>query len=135
MATETHKLGRLDKVDILPTGIRFCSIIAYNTHIYFFSAIIIFRALCSTVHSAWAMRMKVEGGGSKPSAQGQGEPPRAADIAGLEPQFYSPNAGHQSSDSLSRCFFSAAPITEGRWTASFRHPRHILAARPSPGAL
>lgn len=112
VATGTHKLGRSDKVDTVPTG-RDCVCLFYYAlkhpvklccGIYVFLAIIIFHALCWTVHSTWALRMKVKEVGAKASVGS------SLTLKALEPQFYSPNAGHQSSDSLSRSFFSAAPL-------------------------
>lgn len=61
---------------------------------------------CSTFDRTFNLGIKDEGegGGSKGSVSSW------LTLNALEPRFCSPNAGHQSSDSLSRSFFSAAPL-------------------------
>lgn len=139
VATGTHKLGHSDKVDTVPTGRDYVCLFYYTLkhpvklccRIYVFSAIIIFHALCSTVHSTWALRMKVKEVGAK-----------AAWAASWHWRHWSLSFTHRTpAINLQTVCHGASSqrllcrITQGRWTASFPAHASDFGCSTLPGAL
>lgn len=100
--------------------------------IYVFLAIIIFHALCSTVHSTWALRMKVKEVGAK-AAWAASWPLKASEppvFAHRTPAINLQTVCHGASSQRLLC-----RITQGRWTASSPAHASDFGCSTLPGAL